>query len=313
MIWTLTHRRRISHVVKIQIIHAQSDEFYGVSQISLVSFPWKHHLWSMMKKSSVSRIQRFKYIYIYIYLQILCYVLERWIRTQHQILFGRQIDVVQKFTRIQSMRHNWWWANGIRVEYLPKIHHIAAPQQSPRVHVKMIGKPEESTGRIIFMSMFNDIMWGTEDSEQECNANADLVLINARRFPPGTWSFFGPGSEWFSTHGSRPQGERDRVAESMMIKFGESGHPVSVPRDHCPDERLKAKEVENCQYTSALMGKRLNLFFAQLFSVNQRSIYGTVSDQARSGKLVIESQSDPLFVMKTPTPSTEDLAQEDLL
>ena len=49
---------------------------------------------------------------------------------------GRQIDVVQKFIRIQNFGHNWWWANGIRVEYFPRIHHIAALQQSPIVHVK---------------------------------------------------------------------------------------------------------------------------------------------------------------------------------
>ena len=33
-----------------------------------------------------------------------------------------------------------------------------------------------------------------------------------------------PGSEK-NTHVSRPQGEWDRVAESMMIRLGESGHP----------------------------------------------------------------------------------------
>ena len=29
-------------------------------------------------------------------------------------------------------------------------------------------EPEEFTGRIIFMPMFNDILWGSEDNEQEC-------------------------------------------------------------------------------------------------------------------------------------------------
>ena len=38
------------------------------------------------------------------------------------------------------------------------------------------------------MSMFNDISLGSEDNEQECNANADLVSIYARRFPPGRCS-----------------------------------------------------------------------------------------------------------------------------
>ena len=93
---------------------------------------------------------------------------------------------------------------------------------------KMSMEPEDFTGRIIFMSMFNDISWRYKENERECELNAKLVSINARRFSPGGWSFLGPGSEkkWCSTHVDRPQGEWDRVAELMMIKFGESGHPV---------------------------------------------------------------------------------------
>ena len=73
-------------------------------------------------------------------------------------------------------------------------------------------------------------------------------------------------------------------------------------------------------------GKRLELFFAQLFSVNQFSMYRAISDlcdeykacQARTERPVLAGQSDPLFeptslLMKTPTPSTEVPAQEDLL
>ena len=62
--------------------------------------------------------------------------------------------------------------------------------------------PPEFKGRLTFMSMFNDILWISEDNERECNANADLVSIFAKRFPAGRWSFLGPGSEkkWYSTH-----------------------------------------------------------------------------------------------------------------
>ena len=35
--------------------------------------------------------------------------------------------------------------------------------------------PDQFQGRIIFMSMFNDIIWGIKDNEQECIANATLV------------------------------------------------------------------------------------------------------------------------------------------
>ena len=55
--------------------------------------------------------------------------------------------------------------------------------------------PAQFLGRIFFMSMFNDIIWGTEDNEQECIANSTLVSLFAKRCPAGRLSFFGPGSE----------------------------------------------------------------------------------------------------------------------
>ena len=56
-------------------------------------------------------------------------------------------------------------------------------------------EPKKFTGRIIFMSMFNDISWGSQDNEQECELSANLVSIYAKRFSAGRWSFLGPGSE----------------------------------------------------------------------------------------------------------------------
>ena len=67
-----------------------------------------------------------------------------------------------------------------------------------------MGDPSQFKGRIIFMSMFNDFSWRTEDNEQECESNANLVSIYAKRLSPGRWSFLGPGSEkkWYSTYDS---------------------------------------------------------------------------------------------------------------
>ena len=56
-------------------------------------------------------------------------------------------------------------------------------------------EPQQLQGRIIFMSMFNDIIWRNKDNETECIANSTLVSIFAKRFPAGHWSFLGPGSE----------------------------------------------------------------------------------------------------------------------
>ena len=87
--------------------------------------------------------------------------------------------------------------------------------------------PETFTGRILFMSTFNDISCDRKDNKDECLANAGVVKVLARRFGIGQWSFLGPGSEkkWYSSENSA-QGAWDNIAEQMLLEFAESGHPT---------------------------------------------------------------------------------------
>ena len=99
----------------------------------------------------------------------------------------------------------------------------------------------------------------------------------------------------------------------------------SVPRVRSLEERSKAKEVGNYLYTSVPTGERLKLFFAQSFllissvSTEQSQICEEYKAcLVRTGRPVLAGQSDPLFepaslLTKTPTPSTDDPVQEDLL
>ena len=53
--------------------------------------------------------------------------------------------------------------------------------------------PENFTGRIIFMSMFNDISWGSRDNKIECESNAKLVSLIEKiwsRTLVISWSWF---------------------------------------------------------------------------------------------------------------------------
>ena len=124
----------------------------------------------------------------------------------------------------------------------------------------------------------------------------------------------------------RPHGEWDRVAELMMIKFSESGHPVFRATSPLSRGTVKSKGCGKLSIHFCADGDTIETVFRTIISVNQLSIYGAVSDlceeykfcSVRTGRLVLEGQSDPLFVptsslMKTPTPSTDDLAQEYLL
>ena len=89
--------------------------------------------------------------------------------------------------------------------------------------------PATFTGRILFMSMFNDISCDTKGNKDEWLANAGVVKVLARKFDVGQWSFIGPGSEkkWYSAENS-PQGAWDNIAEQMLLEFAESGHPISA-------------------------------------------------------------------------------------
>ena len=88
--------------------------------------------------------------------------------------------------------------------------------------------PKSFTGRIIFMSMFNDISCGSKDNEKECLANAKLVSLYARRFGKGQLSFIGLGSEkkWSCISEDSPQGVWDNIAERMLVELAESGCPI---------------------------------------------------------------------------------------
>ena len=176
------------------------------------------------------------------------------------------------------------------------------------------------------MSMFIDISWGSQDNEQECESSTKLVSIYARRFSPGRWSFLGPGSEkkLYSTHDSKPRGEWDRVAELMIVKFGESGHPVFRSTSPLSRGTLKSKGGGKLSIHFCADGETIETGFRTIISVNQVSIYGAVAEMCeeceschdRTGRPVLVGQSDPLcepasLLMTTPTPSTEVPAQED--
>ena len=98
----------------------------------------------------------------------------------------------------------------------------------------------------------------------------------------------------------------------------------SLPRVHCPEERSKGGGKLSILFCAD--GGTIETVLRIVIFVYEPSIYGAVSDlcdecsacQARTGRPVLGGQSDPLFVptsllTKTPTLSTDDPAQEDLL
>ena len=98
-------------------------------------------------------------------------------------------------------------------------------------------------GRIIFMSMFADIMWRENDNTDEYAQNATEV---------GRWSFWGPGLEntWYKTCSDKPNREWDCINDDTPL-----GHRIwshSVSNIQC----LSGKKS-----TTTTMRKTLRCFF----------------------------------------------------
>ena len=85
-----------------------------------------------------------------------------------------------------------------------------------------------------------------------------------------------PGSEtkFYSTCNDGPQGEWDRVAESMMIKFGESGHPVFRATSPLSRGTLKSRGGGKLSIHFCADGDTIETDFRTIISVNQISING---------------------------------------
>ena len=138
--------------------------------------------------------------------------------------------------------------------------------------------PETFTGRILFMSMFNDISCDRYDNKDECLKNAEFVKTFAKRFGIGQWSFIEPGSEkkWYPSESS-PQGAWDYVAEEMLLKFAESGHPIFRSTTPLSRGKLKSKGKGKVSIHFSADQDTVDTIYRIILSVNQLSVYGAVA------------------------------------
>ena len=124
--------------------------------------------------------------------------------------------------------------------------------------------PEIFTGRILFMSMFNDISCGTKDNEKECVANAKVVSLYAKKFGAGQRSFIGPIPKRSGTQSKRTVHKESGTISRRRCCWNSLKADVrlSVLRPHCPEVNSEAKDMENCRFTFLPLRQRLRLFFA---------------------------------------------------
>ena len=183
--------------------------------------------------------------------------------------------------------------------------------------------PETFTGRILFMSMFNDISCDKNGNKDECLANAGVVKVPARKFGVGQWSFIGPGSEkkWYSAENS-PQGAWDNIAEEMLLEFAESGHPTFRATTPLSRGQLKSKGHGKVSIHFTADQDTIDTIYRIILSVNQLSVYGAVAalceefdshPDSTGEPVILEGQSIVLGKIKAEAPAREELEDAKII
>ena len=152
-----------------KLIVGQSDEIFGVTPINWEDSSWKH--FSLVNGEEVISVSHAK---VDVFSDsVLCFgkvnqnptsntAWERqleWFKDSSQY---RILDTIDG----EPMEFKWNVFPGFSALELV---------QEVQTFMNKMSDPSQFQGRIIFMSMFNDISWGSEDNEKECNANATLV------------------------------------------------------------------------------------------------------------------------------------------
>ena len=104
---------------------------------------------------------------------------------------------------------------------IEKLWHIQKNLNARQIH------PDQFEGRMMCMSMFNDIDWTKKGHADVCLSNAREVSDYAKVFQRGHWPFLGPGDEeqWYGTCKTSQKGN----GTSTPIKWLNYSHRVVIP------------------------------------------------------------------------------------
>ena len=185
--------------------------------------------------------------------------------------------------------------------------------------------PEIFTGRILFMSMFNDISCGTKTMnkndwhtlESYLCMQGSLVQDNGHSLVPVLRKSGTPSKR--TVH----KGIFDNIAETMLVEFAESGCPIFRATTPLSRGQLRSKGHGKLSIRFAATQETIETIFSIIVSANQLSLYGAVAEMCeeyeslhdRSGRLEkVMGQSIVSSAIKTEVSlDCDDPTNQDLL
>ena len=163
----------------------------------------------------------------------------------------------------------------------PRIHNVGTARLNPSANLST--SKEGSSSCRCTMTLIGD----SEETKKiqartlvVSGASMRKEMVRNSLWSKMCWSFLVPRCEkkWYGTHVNKPDGQRDKTAEGMMLNFAESGHPILRATSALERGELKSKGkgVTSIHFNGS--DDTIDLILRTIISVNQLGIYGAVAD-----------------------------------
>ena len=180
--------KQIFHIFEKLV--SEQDETYGVKTIYWESSTWKYL--SLIGDEHIINLQRTK---VYVFSDSVLCVGKMNENPRSNIAWEQTLEWFKSSPEYRILERIEGEPIVFEWNIFPGFTTLQLSHEVQELLSRLSATPEKFIGRVIVMSMFNDISWRLKDNKRECDSNAQLVSLFARRFGAGQWSFLGPGSE----------------------------------------------------------------------------------------------------------------------
>ena len=172
-----------------KLVSEQSDEIYGISKII-----WEHSSWKYLSLVGDEEVISLLHKKVYVFSDSVLSLGKVNENPQSNMAWEERLTWFKSSSEYRALDT----IDGEPIEFewniFPGFTTLQLCSKVQELLSRLSVTPEKFTQRIICMSRFNDISWGSKDIKKECESSAQLVSLCAKRFGAGQWSFLVPGS-----------------------------------------------------------------------------------------------------------------------
>ena len=155
-----------------KLITEQSDEIYGINTIN-----WDNSSWKYLSLVGDEEVISLLHTKVYVFPDSVLRLGKMNENPQSNIAWEDRLTWFKSSSEYRALDRIDVEPMEVEWNIFPGFTTLQLCSNVQELLSRLSVEPEKFTGRIIFMSMFNDISWGSKDNKEECESSALLVSL----------------------------------------------------------------------------------------------------------------------------------------